>query len=602
MAVYTRQYTQGVGWENEPSLNTPISAENLNQMDSAIQDVDEAAYNAFNNIESKQRNRFRHAVMTNSGAVIALQCGTIVDAYNSIDDLHDGDILVLYVSNAISLSSGSTWKVQAYKKVGASSTVSILKELRDANGANITSGFSAGSLLFMLYDATNNYWKLQEIIASSGGGGARVFSDHITSQDDTNLLTSTAIIGSGDEKEGDIVFLTCDINAVWTNPPAPLEGWGVNFGAYGAGGGGGTIVDYRNGSWSTFTPNITSGTILVISKINSTLWALRMLITPSAGDSSIKTFGCTVSSITAFSNTLSPSNFSFQSADDAPADGDIIICRIEDSGSLTGATTTWGFSYEVDGVTASHTMIDARNGQAVGFFSDGIKAGTVLVLKYVSGYIYVIGSTISSDFTLRTCHGTANGDNIEIAESFRSISENDIIFVTITADATIHTWYIRYNIGGMYELAQIYDELNGTPTSPEYRAALTAGDILILTRKYNFMAKIPAGSAGASTLADLTDTDISSPAAGQVLMYNGTEWENAEIPAPAVATSAAVGVVKPDNETITIDNDGTIHGQEIVPVGAGYWTISNGKATWVGGEITGSWTVANGKATWVPAS
>ena len=45
--AYTRQYTQGVGWENEPSINTPISAENLNQMDAAIQDVDEAAYNEF---------------------------------------------------------------------------------------------------------------------------------------------------------------------------------------------------------------------------------------------------------------------------------------------------------------------------------------------------------------------------------------------------------------------------------------------------------------------------------------------------------------------------------------------------------------------------
>ena len=41
-----------------------------------------------------------------------------------------------------------------------------------------------------------------------------------------------------------------------------------------------------------------------------------------------------------------------------------------------------------------------------------------------------------------------------------------------------------------------------------------------------------AGSGGSSTLFDLTDTTISSPTNGEVLMYNSTsgKWENTTLP------------------------------------------------------------------------
>lgn len=44
-----------------------------------------------------------------------------------------------------------------------------------------------------------------------------------------------------------------------------------------------------------------------------------------------------------------------------------------------------------------------------------------------------------------------------------------------------------------------------------------------------------SGGSGSSTLADLTDTDISTPTNGQVLTYDSTaeKWENANIPTPA---------------------------------------------------------------------
>jgi len=48
--AYTRQYTNGVGWENEPSTATPINASNLNQMDNAIQNVDAEAKRAVDEI------------------------------------------------------------------------------------------------------------------------------------------------------------------------------------------------------------------------------------------------------------------------------------------------------------------------------------------------------------------------------------------------------------------------------------------------------------------------------------------------------------------------------------------------------------------------
>jgi hypothetical protein len=40
---------------------------------------------------------------------------------------------------------------------------------------------------------------------------------------------------------------------------------------------------------------------------------------------------------------------------------------------------------------------------------------------------------------------------------------------------------------------------------------------------------INSGGGGATTLADLTDTNISSPSSGQALIYNGSKWANSAI-------------------------------------------------------------------------
>jgi hypothetical protein len=78
------------------------------------------------------------------------------------------------------------------------------------------------------------------------------------------------------------------------------------------------------------------------------------------------------------------------------------------------------------------------------------------------------------------------------------------------------------------------------------------------------------GSGGASALDDLTDTDITDPATGEVLTYNGTsgKWENEELPEVPIATTSVAGKVKPDGATITVDDDGTIHGTSGIPVGS----------------------------------
>ena len=50
MSVYERQYTDGVNWENTPSVSTPLSAEKLNIMDKGLQDIDAAAKSAIDQL------------------------------------------------------------------------------------------------------------------------------------------------------------------------------------------------------------------------------------------------------------------------------------------------------------------------------------------------------------------------------------------------------------------------------------------------------------------------------------------------------------------------------------------------------------------------
>ena len=65
-----------------------------------------------------------------------------------------------------------------------------------------------------------------------------------------------------------------------------------------------------------------------------------------------------------------------------------------------------------------------------------------------------------------------------------------------------------------------------------------------------------AGGSGATTLEALTDTDISTPSGGQVLTYDGTseKWENAPIPAQSVDGLSDTTITTPtDGQVLTYD-------------------------------------------------
>ena len=68
------------------------------------------------------------------------------------------------------------------------------------------------------------------------------------------------------------------------------------------------------------------------------------------------------------------------------------------------------------------------------------------------------------------------------------------------------------------------------------------------------------GGGGSSTLAGLTDTDISTPTSGQVLTYDSTaeKWENSNIPAPstpALSDLTDTGISTPTNgQVLTYDS------------------------------------------------
>lgn len=80
-----------------------------------------------------------------------------------------------------------------------------------------------------------------------------------------------------------------------------------------------------------------------------------------------------------------------------------------------------------------------------------------------------------------------------------------------------------------------YEVVSRDGTIPEARLAdttsATSGQVLQLDSNLNAVWATP--QAGSSTLSNLTDVTITSASSGQVLSYNGTNWENSD-PTPAM--------------------------------------------------------------------
>ena len=114
------------------------------------------------------------------------------------------------------------------------------------------------------------------------------------------------------------------------------------------------------------------------------------------------------------------------------------------------------------------------------------------------------------------------------------------------------------------ELAALFG--NGIVAKNSYATVAQAGlvkpDGRTITVDSDGEIHATGGGGGASALDDLTDTDITDPATGEVLTYDDVsgKWKNEELPAVPIATTSVAGKVKPDGTTITVDDDGTIHG------------------------------------------
>ena len=94
-----------------------------------------------------------------------------------------------------------------------------------------------------------------------------------------------------------------------------------------------------------------------------------------------------------------------------------------------------------------------------------------------------------------------------------------------------------------------YKLLHSDGTIPEARLADTtsAAQGQVLTLDSNLNAVWASASGGASTLSDLTDTTITTPSNGQLLMYNSTtsKWEN--------ITNISCGTLAPELVTLTVN-------------------------------------------------
>ena len=558
MAIYERQYTQGVGWENEPSINTPISAENLNQMDNAIQDVDLAVYNAILQLEAKG-GRAYNAEITSAGY------GELDASSNLVltGELKEGDLIFAHMAVDGNPGSYSQWDIRymlgatstsklIYKMIGTTASssfaptlpedtwlvlrmgsslltcIAIIEAGSGGGGSSTLAGLTDTTISnpsngqVLTYDSTSSKW-----VNAAGGGGARIFSDHITSRDSTTLLTSTAIISYGDEREGDMVFLICDIDAVWPNPPLPLPGWGLSFGDYGEGGGGGTIVDYRGGSESIFTANISSGTILVISKINSTLWALRMLI-PAAGGggSSSIAYNANVSSA---SNDVLIASLLRRTSDFNENDLIFLHLGVNATWENIEFVNKWKLQYYVNNVAVSK---DIDNGiSSSPYFNYDLPADTWLVLKVNTLSFTCIAKIDPSASTLAGLTDT----------NISSPSDGQVL----TYDGNTGEWINAAGGSGASALSDLTDTTISSPSDGQY---------LKYDGTSSKWINAAGGGGGASTLADLTDTTITTPTASQPLTYDATssKWINGGvIPTANGGTGNAVGYIQTGKKSNT---------------------------------------------------
>lgn len=148
-----------------------------------------------------------------------------------------------------------------------------------------------------------------------------------------------------------------------------------------------------------------------------------------------------------------------------------------------------------------------------------------------------------------------------------------------------------------------YSDLIGSPTIPTDIDDLADGNNLLFSGSYNDLTDKPSIP---STADDLADIDIQTPAANQVLVYDGANWINDNL-----ELTDLVGIVDGTNgQVLTTDGNGSFSFQTAPTTTIGSWTLSPGANTvsftvdwnrtytmWVRGNIPNGIVVWNATVT-----
>lgn len=177
-------------------------------------------------------------------------------------------------------------------------------------------------------------------------------------------------------------------------------------------------------------------------------------------------------------------------------------------------------------------------------------------VNVINGGIAVPGSM---DYKIQAALSEANGSLI--VPSLADVTEPDPSRLYFVEDSTTHLYngYMWYN--------------DGTTIS--------------------WVCVTTSSGGGSSSLADLTDTAISSPSSGQILSFNGTAWTNTAAPSGDLAGLTDTTISNPSNGQM-LKYDGTKWVNDAVPSGS----LSGLTDTTISSATNGQILKYNG-STWV---
>lgn len=184
MSVYERQYTDGVNWENTPSVSTPLSAEKLNVMDNGLEKIDAAAKSAVDQLVEMIEGggggsytagagiSIANNVITNTrkGALSGVIDEIISGGYahtqinNALDSITAGGLVVLKAE-----ISGTTNTVRI--QYGEQASQSQAYRLCDTDLEYTTINVSVGDTIILMFDTTGYKLIVLSILNNSGGSG-----------------------------------------------------------------------------------------------------------------------------------------------------------------------------------------------------------------------------------------------------------------------------------------------------------------------------------------------------------------------------------------------------------------------------------------------